>query len=90
MITFKDLELFALRIQDSIDILSSKIETVIKARNCIEGALLYDNQDLLQLLRVSRSQLYIWRRDGKLKYKNFGGKNYYSPEEVLRFIRDEL
>ncbi len=90
MVTKDDLELFALRIQDSIDRLSSKIETVIKARHCIEGVLLYDNQDLLQMLRVSKSQLYLWRTSGKLKYKNFGGKNYYSPEEVQRFIREEL
>lgn len=90
MITKDDLDLFALRIQDSIERLSTKIDTVIKARHCIDGVLLYDNQDLLQMLRVSKSQLYIWRHSGKLKYINVGGKNYYYPEELQRFIREEL
>ena len=90
MITKDDLELFALRIQDSIERLSSRIDTVIKAQHCIEGAMLYDNQDLMQILRVSKSQLYLWRHSGKLRYKNVGGKNYYHPDEVHRFIREEL
>jgi len=90
MITKDDLEVFALRIQDSIERLSSRIDMVIKARHCIEGAMLYDNQDLMQMLRVSKSQLYLWRHSGKLKCKNFGGKNYYYPEEIQRFIREEL
>ncbi len=90
MITKEDLELFALRIQDSIDRLTLKIDDVISARHCIDGVLLYDNQDLMQMLRVSQSQLYLWRKSGKLRYKNFGGKNFYYPEELHRFIREEL
>lgn len=90
MITKDDLDIFTARIQDSIDTLSSKIDTIIKAKHSINGALLYDNQDLMLMLRVSRSQLYLWRHSGKLRYINVGGKNYYYPEEVHRFIREEL
>lgn len=54
------------RIMDRFDMLSSHITELQKKRNSIDGEELLDNQDLLQMLKISNRSLQRYRSIGKL------------------------
>ncbi|AGA79467.1 MAG: helix-turn-helix domain-containing protein [Cytophagales bacterium] len=78
------------RIMGRFDILSDHLEDVQKKRNCIDGEELLDNQDLLQMLKISNRSLQRYRSIGKLPYYTISGKLYYKLSDVHRFIRESF
>ena len=54
------------RLMDRLDILGDHIEDFQKKRNSIDGEELLDNQDLLQMLKISNRSLQRYRSNGKL------------------------
>ncbi len=54
------------RIMDRLDILGNHIDDLQKKRNSIDGEELLDNQDLLQMLKISNRSLQRYRSIGKL------------------------
>ena len=46
----------------------------------------YDNQDVMQLLKVSQRTLATWREDGTIKYSKIGAKIYYKPEHIQQML----
>ena len=56
------------RIMDRLDILGNHIDDLQKKRNSIDGEELLDNQDLLQMLKISNRSLQRYRSIGKLPY----------------------
>lgn len=78
------------RIMDRFDILNEHINDVHKQRNNIDGEELLDNQDLLQMLKISNRSLQRYRSTGKLPYYTISGKLYYKLSDIQQFIRDSF
>ena len=78
------------RIMGRFEILSDHLEDVQKKRNSIDGEELLDNQDLLQMLKISNRSLQRYRSIGKLPYYTISGKLYYKLSDVHRFIRESF
>jgi len=78
------------RIMERFDLLNDQINDVQKSRNNIDGEELLDNQDLLQMLKISNRSLQRYRSSGKLTYYTISGKIYYKLSDVHQFIRDSF
>jgi hypothetical protein len=78
------------RIMERFDILKQHIIDIQKQRNTIDGEELLDNQDLLQMLKISHRSLQRYRSSGKLPYYTISGKLYYKLSDVLQFIRESF
>lgn len=78
------------RIMDRFDILNEHINDVHKQRNNIDGEELLDNQDLLQMLKISNRSLQRYRSTAKLPYYTISGKLYYKLSDIHQFIRDSF
>lgn len=78
------------RIMDRFDILKEHINDTRKQQNNIDGEELLDNQDLLQMLKVSSRSLQRYRSSGKLPYYTISGKLYYKLSDIHQFIRESF
>lgn len=78
------------RIMDRLDILNEQIGDAQKQKNNIDGEELLDNQDLLQMLKISNRSLQRYRSNGKLPYYTISGKLYYKLSDVHQFMRDSF
>lgn len=78
------------RIMSRLDILNEQINNAQKQRNNIDGEELLDNQDLLQMLKISNRSLQRYRSSGKLPYYTISGKLYYKLSDVHQFIRESF
>jgi len=78
------------RIMNRFDILSEDISGVKKQQSSIDGEELLDNQDLLQMLKISPRSLQRYRSKGKLPYYTISGKLYYKLSDIHQFIRECL
>lgn len=78
------------RIMQRFDLLGENISKKQDARNEIDGEELLDNQDLLQMLKVSSRSLQRYRSSGRLPYYTISGKLYYKLSDVHQFIRESL
>ncbi|MDE5437560.1 helix-turn-helix domain-containing protein [Elizabethkingia meningoseptica] len=78
------------RIMERFNILSDHISDLQKKRSTIDGEELLDNQDLLQMLKISNRSLQRYRSIGKLPYYTISGKLYYKLSDVHQFIRDSF
>lgn len=78
------------RIMDRFDLLSQSVREMKKNNNAIDGEELLDNQDLLQMLKISNRSLQRYRSEGKLLYYTISGKLYYKLSDVHQFIRDSF
>ena len=62
-----------------------QIETLCKHRN--KGLQKWlDNQEVCQLLNISKRTLQTYRDNGILPYSQIGHKMYYRPEDVERVL----
>ncbi|WP_236564885.1 DNA-binding protein [Flavobacterium sp. MK4S-17] len=71
------------RIMERFNILSDHINDLQKKRNSIDGEELLDNQDLLQMLKISNQSLQRYRSIGKLSYYTISGKLYYMVAPLI-------
>lgn len=78
------------RIMDRFDLISESFREIKKNKNAIDGEELLDNQDLLQMLKISSRSLQRYRSEGKLLYYTISGKLYYKLSDVHQFIRDSF
>lgn len=78
------------RIMDRFDILGEHMRDNEKQRNSIDGEELLDNQDLLQMLKISPRSLQRYRSSGRLPYYTISGKLYYKLSDVHQFIRESF
>lgn len=78
------------RIMDRFDIIGSYIDNIQKNRTAIDGEELLDNQDLMQMLKISNRSLQRYRSVGKLPYYTISGKLYYKLSDVHQFIRESF
>ena len=59
-------------------------------RNMLDGEFLLDNQDLCQLLNVSKRTLQRYRSTGELPFQTVYHKTYYKESDVHIFIRENF
>lgn len=76
------------RVMQRFDLLTEKIIQTEQRHNSIDGEELLDNQDVLQMLKISSRSLQRYRSDGRLPYYTISGKLYYKLSDVHQFIRD--
>lgn len=78
------------RVMGRFDILGEHISDMQKQRSSIDGEELLDNQNLLQMLKISPRSLQRYRSSGKLPYYTISGKLYYKLSDVHQFIRESF
>ncbi|KAA6321173.1 hypothetical protein EZS27_029147 [termite gut metagenome] len=86
----EDFEGWMNRIMERFDTLEGKTGEKEKVRSRIDGELLFDNQDLCLMLRVSRRTLQRYRTSGILPYKQTDQKIYYLESDVRKFVREHI
>jgi len=78
------------RIIERFDILKEQVSSSQSRFIEIDGEVLLDNQDVLQLLKISSRSLQRYRTDKKLPYYTISGKLYYKLSDVHQLIRECL
>ena len=76
------------RIMTRFDILHEKIYLKQNEITSIDGEQLLDNQDVLQMLKISSRTLQRYRSDKKIPYYTISGKLYYKLSDVHQLVRD--
>ena len=75
------------RIMDRFDHTDKALENLNKRDNMLEGERLYDNQDICQLLKISKRTLQRYRSNGGLPFHTIYHKTYYKESDIHTFIR---
>ena len=78
------------RIMHRFDKQDKKLDRMSERRNMLDGELLFDNQDLCQLLNVSKRTLQRYRASGELPFHNLYHKTFYKESDVHTFIRENF
>lgn len=78
------------RIMERFDILSEMVSESRRKNMDIDGEELLDNQDVLQMLKISSRSLQRYRSSGRLCYYSISGKIYYKLSDVQQFIRESF
>ncbi|SKA32921.1 Helix-turn-helix domain-containing protein [Chitinophaga eiseniae] len=78
------------RIMNRLDILGEQISDARKQNGSIDGEELLDNQDILQMLKISNRSLQRYRSTGRLPYYTISGKLYYKLSDVHQFVRESV
>ncbi|MGH1517099.1 helix-turn-helix domain-containing protein [Chryseobacterium sp. JK1] len=76
------------RIMERFNILSEHIKDKSNQKRSIDGEELIDNQDVLQILKISSRTLQRYRSSGRIPYYTISGKLYYKLSDVHQLIRD--
>jgi hypothetical protein len=78
------------RIMERFDILMEVVNGDRNKPTVIDGEELLDNQDILQMLKISARSLQRYRSSGKLPYYTISGKIYYKLSDVHQFVRESF
>ena len=78
------------RVVDRLDILGEAVRKQQNKLNAFDGEELFDNQDLMELLKISPRSLQRYRSSGRLPYYTISGKLYYKNSDVHLFIREHF
>jgi hypothetical protein len=78
------------RFMGRFDKLDEGMENISGRRNFLDGERLLDNQDLCEMLHVSKRTLQRYRSSGELPHQNIYHKTYYKESDVERFIRSNF
>lgn len=78
------------RIMERFDILMEMTSGAKNQHTAIDGEELLDNQDILQMLKISARSLQRYRSSGKLPYYTISGKIYYKLSDVHQFVRESF
>ena len=75
------------RIINRFDRIDSHLEKMAIKEKLLEGERLLDNQDVCQLLNVSKRTLQRYRSSGELPYQMIYHKTFYKESDVEAFIK---
>lgn len=70
-----------------LDRIDSYLEKMAIKEKLLEGERLLDNQDVCQLLNVSKRTLQRYRSSGELPYQMVYHKTFYKESDVEAFIK---
>lgn len=74
------------RVMNRFDKIDKRLDKMSKPRLMLEGELFYDNQDLCQLLNVSKRTLQRYRSTGELQFYALYSTTYYWERDVHEII----
>lgn len=89
-ISKEDFEAWMERIMYRFDKQDKKLNKMSEHRNMLDGEILLDNQDLCQLLNVSKRTLQRYRSSGELPFQTLYQKTFYKESDVHKFIRENF
>lgn len=75
------------RIMERFDKQDRTLEKLNEPKVMLDGERLLDNQDLCQLLHISKRTLQRYRDSGELPFHMVYHKTYYKESDVMTFIR---
>lgn len=75
------------RIMAHLDRIERHLEKMAIKEKLLEGERLLDNQDVCQLLNVSKRTLQRYRSSGELPYQMLYHKTFYRESDVEAFIK---
>jgi predicted DNA-binding transcriptional regulator AlpA len=75
------------RLMVRFDRLDKHLEKMALKEKLLEGERLLDNQDVCQLLNVSKRTLQRYRSSGELPYQMIYHKTFYKESDVEAFIK---
>jgi len=78
------------RLMERFNLLDDKVKEMKGQNFEIDGEQLLDNQDVLQMLKISSRSLQRYRTSKRLPYYTISGKLYYKLSDVHQFIRDSF
>ena len=85
---FKDLmQIWFERLMARLDRIERHLEKMAIKEKLLEGERLLDNQDVCQLLNVSKRTLQRYRSSGGLPYQMLYHKTFYKESDVEAFIK---
>ncbi|MTG98548.1 MULTISPECIES: helix-turn-helix domain-containing protein [Myroides] len=76
------------RLTTRLDSLNENISKLQLQTLNVDGEELLDNQDVLQILKISYRTLQRYRSEKKLPYYKLKGKIYYKLSDVEKLLRD--
>lgn len=76
------------RIMERLEAIDGRLITAIRADQRIGGDVILDNQDLLNILKISVRTLQRIRNSGKLPFYTMNKKNYYLKSDVEKYIKE--
>lgn len=83
----ENFEAWMRRIMERFDEQDKTLEKMSKKPTVLDGELLLDNQELCQLLHVSKRTLQRYRSTGELPFHEVHQKTYYKESDVHAFMR---
>lgn len=66
----------------------AEIREAVKSRK--PQNVVYDNADVMQLLKVSQRTLATWREEQRISYSKIGSKIYYRQKDIEHFLDQGL
>lgn len=78
------------RIMERFDLLADAVNSARNQHTAVDGEELLDNQDVLQMLKISARSLQRYRSSGRMPYYTISGKIYYKLSDVQQFVRESF
>lgn len=75
------------RLLERLEMIERALEKLTRRQNMLDGERLYDNQDVCQLLNISKRTLQRYRSNRELPYHTIYHKTYYKESDIHTFIR---
>jgi hypothetical protein len=69
------------------DHIDHKLERMGKVNSCLDGDTLLDNQDMCELLGVTKRTLARYRQKKLVGYYMIDGRTYYRSSEIQEFLK---
>jgi hypothetical protein len=79
-------ELYAMMVK-RFDHIDHKLERMNKVNSCLDGDKLLDNQDMCELLGVTKRTLARYRQKKLVGYYMIDGRTYYRSSEIQEFLK---
>jgi len=71
------------------EVLAEKVETLCRACGDRSMEKWLDNQEVCQILNISKRTLQTYRDNGTLPFSQIGHKMYYRPQDVEQLINSQ-
>ena len=76
-----------MQIMDKLNNLDDKFQELQNKADCPLSERWLDNQDVIQLLNISKRTLQSYRDNQKIAYSQIGSKIYYKASDVEKFLK---
>jgi len=86
MLEYKIDELIKL-VEERFNKVDRALERLSRVKDALDGDRLLDNQDLCQLLGVTKRTLRYYRQKKLISYYQINGKTFYKASEIEGFLK---